>query len=74
MVIVEIRCYYGHQSLQIPLVTLFYYWRLVSVVMERGAGAFSHVLINTQLAWILGVWPPLGEELPQPPIPLLWLQ
>ena len=38
--------------------------------VSLGQGAFSNILINTQLAWILGVWPPPVEEFLQPPIPL----
>lgn len=38
--------------------------------VSMGQGAFSNILSNTQLAWILGLWPSPAEELLQPPIPL----
>lgn len=75
VIIVEAYCYYGHQSLQIPLVILIYYWRLVSVVMEHGAEAFSNVLINTidldvgGVAFTIVSVPPPGVTLPQPHFP-----
>lgn len=76
VIIVEVCCYYGHQNLQIPLVTLFYYWKLVSVVIEHRARSIlwcadQHTigLGLGGVAFIIVSAPPPGVELSQPPIP-----